>query len=191
MRPIPFMTTRPIAHRGYYDNVTIPENSLLAFKRAVEHDYMIELDIQLTKDNQVVVFHDNTLKRMYNQPNNIKDYTYAELCKFKLGETDYQIPLFSEVLKVIGAKVPVIIEMKHEKEKDPDLPRISYELLKDYHGEFVVQSFDPFLVKAYKKLNPAILRGILVYDYADNPMPKPVSRLLAGDRKSTRLNSSH
>ena len=89
-----------IAHRGLHDE-KIPENSMKAFSKAIKNNYVIELDIHLLKDNNVVVFHDDNLKRMTNKNINIKDMTYEEIKKINLKQTDEKIPLLKDVLKLV------------------------------------------------------------------------------------------
>ena len=76
------------AHRGLWNAAEgVPENSLPAFARAAEQGYAIELDIQITKDGRIVVFHDDTMKRMCGNEGKISDYTYEELQQFHLGDS--------------------------------------------------------------------------------------------------------
>ena len=179
-RNVDFLKELPIAHRGYFDAAN-PENSMAAFNRAIERHYGIEMDLQLTKDNQVVVFHDNSVARMCGKPLNIKDYTYAELLTFKLGKTDHQIPLFKDFLALVHGQVPLVIELKSEPAKNKLLPQYTYELLKDYQGQYVVQSFNPLLVRYFKKHHPEILRGQLVGDFTKDPkMNKLEARIISG-----------
>ena len=103
------------AHRGLHDNETqAPENSLAAFQKAVDAGYGIELDVQLSKDKIPVVFHDFTLKRICGVEGKVTDYTYEELQKFRLAQSNQTIPEFSEVLRLVDGKVPLIVELKIE-----------------------------------------------------------------------------
>ena len=104
-----------IAHRGLFDNESeAPENSIPAFQRAVQQGYGIELDVQLTTDNRLVVFHDETLQRMCGFDKKLTECSYDELKHYRLAKSDEKIPLFDEVLKVIDGKVPLIVEVKSE-----------------------------------------------------------------------------
>ena len=104
-----------IAHRGLFDNENgIPENSIPAFKRAVDQGYGIELDVQLTMDHKLVVFHDESLRRLCRADRLLRDCTYAELQEYSLGISRERIPLFEDVLKVVDGKVPLIVEVKQE-----------------------------------------------------------------------------
>lgn len=149
------------AHRGLHDNAgDAPENSLLAFRKAVDAGYGIELDIQLSKDCVPVVFHDYTLKRICGKEGKVCDYTYAELREFRLCDSEQYIPTFAEVLQLVDGKVPLIVEFKIEK-TDLSLCPIADRMLRDYHGPYVMESFNPLGVRWYRKHHPEIIRGQL------------------------------
>ena len=96
---------RAFAHRGLYKlDQSIPENSLPAFQRAVENGYGAELDVQRTKDGQIVVFHDDSMRRACGVDRPIRDFTYEELQQFPLFGTQERIPLFSDVLRIFNGK---------------------------------------------------------------------------------------
>lgn len=159
MRNIDFLK-RKIAHRGIYDNKLVPENSILAFEKAINKKEMIELDVHLTKDNYVVVFHDDTLDRMTNKKGNIKDYTLEELNSIKLvgGST---IPTLSEVLKLTQGKVPLLIELKIDQ-KNYKLEKEVIKLLDNYKGEFAIQSFRPSTIIYFRIFRNNYIRGLLI-----------------------------
>lgn len=100
------------AHRGYHDKPQIPENSLPAFRRAIEHSWGAELDVHLLKDGTLAVFHDSSLSRCTGAQGMIEDLTFEELRALRLEGTDEQIPLFDEVLALFEAATPLIIELK-------------------------------------------------------------------------------
>ncbi len=149
------------AHRGLFDNESeAPENSLKAFKLAVENGYGIELDVQLSKDNVPVVFHDATLKRMCGVDGNVWDYTLDELKSFKLANSNETIPTFAEALNVIGGKCPIIVEYKLDV-VSTKVCILGNELLNDYKGPYCIESFHPQALMWYKKNRPDIVRGQL------------------------------
>ena len=156
-----FLINKLIAHRGIFDNKIVPENSIEAFKKAIRKDYIIELDVNLTKDKKIVVFHDDLLDRMTNKKGKIKDYKLDELKDIKLLNTNYSIPTLSEVLKLVKGKVPLLIEMKYDN-KSFELPRLLLKELSDYNGEVAIQSFDPFLVSYFRFHKNNYLRGLLI-----------------------------
>lgn len=152
---------RLYAHRGLHDNTSdAPENSLAAFGKAVEDGYGIELDIQLTKDGQVVVFHDDTLKRVCGIEGKVCDYTYEQLQEFRLCDSDERIPLFTDVLSLVNGKVPLIVEFKGNS-TDMSLCPVADAILQDYKGVYCMESFNPLIVAWYRKNRPAVVRGQL------------------------------
>lgn len=158
---------RNIAHRGLHTkDRSIPENSMAAFVNAVDHNYGIELDVQFSKDFQVVVFHDATLNRVCGVDGKVIDYTYDELKNMSLCESKEHIPLFSEVLKTVNGKVPLIVELKTGS-YNARLCQIVYQMLKSYRGDYCIESFDPFIVKWFKLHAPRILRGQLSAPYSE------------------------
>ena len=104
------------AHRGLHDNAEkVPENSLIAFRKAVEGGFGIELDVQMSRDGVPVVFHDFTLKRMCGVEGRVCDYSYDELRRFSLIGSGERIPKFAEVLKLVNGRAPLIVELKTER----------------------------------------------------------------------------
>ena len=161
MKDLTFLKNNLIAHRGIHNNIDVPENSIKAFKLAIKKKYIIELDIHLLKDNTIVVFHDDNLKRMTGINKPIKDYTYEELRKISLLNTKYIIPTFKEVLDLIDGQVPVIVEYKYDR-KAGILESESVKLLDNYKGLFCVKSFNPLSVRWFKKNRKNYIRGLLV-----------------------------
>ena len=111
MKNIVFLKDKIIAHRGYHDlKEGIPENSILAFKKAIRYKYVIELDVHILKDNTLVVFHDDNLKRVCGVDKNIDECTFDEIKDLKLFNTTCKIPLFKDVLKgtyLLSTKSPL------------------------------------------------------------------------------------
>ena len=156
-----------LTHRGFYDNITLPENSLPAFKKTVRNHMGTELDVQLTADHKLVVFHDDDLKRVCGVDKKLIDCSYEELMGYRLLDTEETIPLFTEVLDVLTKDTPLIVEIKPN--------RTAYEaceeairILKDYNIRFTMESFDPRVVKYLKDHHPEIIRGQLAYDMLKN-----------------------
>jgi len=162
------------AHRGLHTkDKSVPENSILAFQLAAEKGYGAELDVQLSKDGQVVVFHDDTLDRVCGVEGRVDSYTLEELQKMSLCGTKETIPLFTKVLEVFGkGKGPLIVELKSGSHND-ELCQKTYDILKNYPGVYCIESFNPFMVKWFKDHAPEVVRGQLASnkeDYRDqNP----------------------
>lgn len=152
---------RYYAHRGLHQSKKkSPENSIAAFKLAVENNYGIELDVQLTKDNVPVVFHDYDLKRICGVDKKVRNITYKELQEYTLYNSTEKIPTLKSVLELVDGKVPLIIEYKVEF-KDTSVCPLSNDLLKNYNGTYCIESFNPFVLLWYKKYKPNIMRGQL------------------------------
>lgn len=149
------------AHRGLHNLISdVPENSMAAFKAAVEHGFGIELDVHLTKDEIPVVFHDDTLLRICGIDQYLKNYSYQELLEFNLCNTKEKIPKLEDVLSMVNGKVPLLIEYKVEKNAKLLCSTVN-ELLKNYKGLYCIESFHPFALHWYKKNRPDIIRGQL------------------------------
>lgn len=149
------------AHRGLHSkDKSVPENSLTAFRLAVENGYGIELDIRFTKDKQLVVFHDDTLLRMCGTNRRVDEFTYEELQEFHLLDSTEHIPLFSEVLSLVDGQIPLLVELKTGPENTM-LCSHAYDMLRHYHGPYCIESFHPMIVRWFKKNAPQILRGQL------------------------------
>lgn len=153
------------AHRGLFDNHSdAPENSLLAFQKAVAAGYGMELDVQLSKDNQLVIFHDASLKRMCGVEGKVWEYTLEELQQMKLADSEETIPTFQDFLKIVDGKVPFILEYKLDRPQT-QVCRLANEVLKEYQGPYCVESFHPLAVLWYRKNRPDILRGQLSEEF--------------------------
>ena len=164
------------AHRGLH-NSERAENSMSAFRAAVEAGYGIELDVRLSKDGQLVVFHDDNLWRMCSVQKKVIDCTYEELCAYPLLNTDQYIPLFLEVLDYVNESVPLLIEVKAYK-NHIDVVKSLKKHMKDYTGSYAVQSFHPEVVKWYAKNDPAIARGLLATVHNSKKGALPLHRKL-------------
>ncbi|MGL6104996.1 glycerophosphodiester phosphodiesterase [Romboutsia sp.] len=160
-----WLTDRPIAHRGLF-NETNPENSIAAFKNSIENNYAIELDAQFTKDKEVVVFHDDNLERMTGNTKDVSELEYMELKELKLNNSNESIPLLKDVLKVVGGKVPILIEIKDCK-NIKELGEATYKITQNYKGKYAVQSFNPFVLEWYKKNASEVARGQLSGTFSD------------------------
>ena len=159
------------AHRGLHSrDRSIPENSLAAFRRAAEKGYGIELDVQVSRDGKVVVFHDNTLDRVCRVHAHVGDLTWAELSNLRLCGTEEHIPLFSEVLTQIQGCAALIVELKNGP-RNRELCEKTYALLKGYPGNVCIESFNPLIVMWFRFHAPELVRGQLATtrkNYADD-----------------------
>ncbi len=152
---------RNFAHRGLYKpDKTVAENSLTAFKAAADNGYGMELDVQLSSDEQVVVFHDDSLKRICGVDADVDDRTWAELQELGLSGTDEHMPLLSDVFAAVDGRTPIIIELKGGRRNEL-LCQKTLDLIDRYSGPICVESFEPMIVRWFRLHAPDILRGQL------------------------------
>ena len=152
------------AHRGLHGN-GVPENSMLAFKKAKDAGYGIELDIHLLKDGQLAVIHDAALKRTTGKDGYIEDLDGADLQSYFLEGTNETIPLFSQVLALYDGAAPLIVELKCERNNYAELCQKACEMLDEYNGAYCLESFDPRCVRWLRKNRPELIRGQLTENY--------------------------
>ena len=151
------------AHRGLHDE-TKAENSMSAFAAAKEMGFGIELDVRLSKDGELVVFHDATLDRVVGREGRVIDFTREELAAMSLSGTADGIPTLRQVLDLIDGAVPMLIEIK-QGSGESGIAEKFIEVIEGYKGEYIVESFHPIALRIVKKARPDILRGILSYEY--------------------------
>ena len=154
-----FLVNRFFAHRGIVEPNAI-ENSISAFKTAIEKNYAIELDIQPIADGTPVVFHDSKMSRMTGKDKYINNLTAQDLEETTLLDSTEKIPTLEQVLNLVDGKVPLLIEIKSQ-DKIGDLEQKVFDLLKNYKGEFAIQSFNPYQLEWFYKNAPEIWRGQL------------------------------
>lgn len=156
------------AHRGLYEkDQSVPENTLRAFERAVEHGYGVELDVQLSKDGAVVVFHDDFVDRETTYSGRVDSFTLEELQAMSLFGTHgdkLNIPLFTDVMQVLDGKSPTIVELK-STDQYVELCEKTLAILRTCTGPYCVESFDPRIVYWFRKNAPDLMRGQLSESY--------------------------
>ena len=155
------------AHRGYHNKPAVPENSMAAFRAAVEHGWGAELDVHLMKDGNLAVIHDASLRRTANADVRIEDLTKADLANYYLEESYEHIPLLEHVLAVFEGKAPLIIELKPENGNHAALSEAVAKLLDKYPGDYCIESFDPRVVAWFRKHRPHVCRGQLAENFLD------------------------
>ena len=152
------------AHRGLHGN-GIPENSMAAFRAALEGGYGIELDVHLLKDGNLAVMHDSLLNRTTGEAGRIEDLSTEDLKTYHLEGTEETIPEFMDVLTLFNGKAPLIIELKPENGNHAALAEAACKMLETYSGVYCIESFDPRCVAWLKKNRPDIIRGQLTENF--------------------------
>lgn len=149
------------AHRGLHDNASdAPENSMAAFRKAVEAGLGMELDVQVTKDGVPVIFHDFKLDRICKAEGRITNCTYDELLKYRLCDSDERIPKLSELLDMVNGQVPLIVEIKAET-ADVSCCKVIDKMLRPYKGAYCIESFNPMVLWWFRRNHRDVVRGQL------------------------------
>lgn len=167
------------AHRGLHGK-GIPENSMAAFRAALDNGFGIELDVHMLKDGTLAVMHDHDLLRTTGLAGKIEDLTAEDLSHCFLEGTQETIPTFSQVLELFAGKAPLIVELKATNENYGSLTDAACEMLSGYGGAYCVESFDPRCIHWLKKYHPQVIRGQLVENYVagKGKLPLPLKAAL-------------
>lgn len=156
------------AHRGLHNKPQVPENSMAAFKSALDHGYGIEFDLHLLKDGGLAVIHDSLLKRTTGAEGHVEDLSTEELTNYHLEGTEQTIPTFRELLELYAGKAPLIIELKPLRGNHEALVDAAVAAMDGYEGAWCMESFDPRCVYFLKKKYPHIIRGQLSENFLKN-----------------------
>lgn len=148
------------AHRGLHSD-NVPENSMAAFRAAMDGGYGIEFDLHLLADGNLGVMHDSSLKRTVGADITMEELKTEDLQKYHLGGTDQTIPEFRQILELFDGKAPLIVELKSAGDNYAALTETACKMLDGYKGLFCIESFDPRCVKWLKDHRPDIIRGQL------------------------------
>ena len=160
------------AHRGLHGE-GIPENSMAAFRAALDAGYGIELDIHLLKDGSLAVIHDYDLARTTGSTGKIEDLTEDQLANYRLEGTEETIPTFREVLDLYAGKAPLIIELKAVNGNHAALCEAACKAMEGYEGPWCMESFDPRCIRWLRLHRPEIIRGQLTENFMaakENPL---------------------
>ena len=180
MRAPGWLTARPVAHRGLHDRARgIIENMPSAAQAAIDANFGIECDIQLTADGEAMVHHDDALGRLTEGSGALLGMTAAELKAVRFNDTSERMMSLGDLCALVAGRVPLVIELKSHFDGDRRLVARMAEVLASYRGPVAGMSFDPDQVLALRALMPELLRGIVAersYDEADWPDATPAQR---------------
>jgi glycerophosphoryl diester phosphodiesterase len=173
LRDLNWLVARPIAHRGLHAGAAV-ENCESAFAAAIKHNYAIECDLQISKDGEAVVFHDDATDRLMEARGPVKDYSFKELQSKKFNGGKDRVQSLNELLEQVGSKVTLVIELKTHWDGDQALTHRAIEVLQNYDGPVALMSFDPEMIACIAERAPNMVRGItadrVVHSYY-NPLP--------------------
>jgi glycerophosphoryl diester phosphodiesterase len=157
-----WLTARPIAHRGLHDRSRgIIENMPSAIVAAVEKNFAVEVDIQLTADGEAMVHHDDALGRLNEGAGALSSMTAADLRQVVFKDTSDRMMSLGELCDLVDARVSLIVELKSHFDGDRKLLRRAAQVLSGYRGPACLMSFDPDMIEALREDAPHIVRGIV------------------------------
>jgi glycerophosphoryl diester phosphodiesterase len=157
-----WLTARPIAHRGLHDRARgIVENMPGAMQAAIAENFAIECDVQLSRDGEAMVHHDDGLGRLTEGTGSLRDHTAAELKQVAFKDTGERMLSLGELCDLVGGRVPLVIEAKSQFDGDSAIVTRMAQVLAPYRGPAAVMSFDPDKVIAMRHLMPDQPRGIV------------------------------
>ncbi len=166
-----------VGHRGAMD--VAPENTMPAFEAGLLGGAdILEMDVQLTADKRVILFHDTDLFVKTGVHGKICDYTAGFLRTLDVGayfDPKYagtRMPLLDEILRWAKGNIPLMIELKHGPVFDPELDERTVRLIEahDMVEEVVLTSFDQFALQRVKGLNPNIATSFIYVGRFFNPV---------------------
>jgi len=159
---LPWLTARPIAHRGLHDAAQgIIENTGSAAAAAIAGGYGIETDLQISSDGEAMVHHDDALGRLTDGDGALRDMPAAGLKRVPFRATADRMMTLGDLLDAVAGRVPLVIELKSRFDGDLRLAARAAALLEGYRGPAAVMSFDPAPIIALRSLAPRLVRGIV------------------------------
>ncbi|WP_181705422.1 glycerophosphodiester phosphodiesterase family protein [Chthonobacter rhizosphaerae] len=169
MPTLDWLTARPVAHRGFHDaSAGRLENTLSAIGAAVDAGFAIEIDVHLSADGRVFVFHDDTLDRLTTGTGPVGGMTLDALQAVPFRATPDRIPSLEDVLDRVAGRVPLIVEVKsHFDGRHGPLTDAVARALSAHEGPVAAMSFDPRIVAGLRATAPDLPRGIVADDAED------------------------
>lgn len=152
------------AHRGLHDGGRA-ENSLSAFAAAKARGYGIEFDLRLSSDGVLVVHHDASLARTCGIDARVIDKTAEELAALSLSGTPDGVPTFKQLLELVDGSIPMLVELK-QAVGESGVAEAFLKEIEGYKGDFIVESFNPNVLRTIRRNRPEILLGQLSYNYS-------------------------
>ncbi|MBI3700315.1 MAG: glycerophosphodiester phosphodiesterase [Afipia sp.] len=161
-----WLTARPIAHRGLHDRSRgLVENMPSSIDAAVARNFGIEVDLQLSGDDEAMVHHDHQLGRLTEGSGDLLTKTAAELKSVPFKDTTDRMMTLGDLCDRVAGRVPLVLEVKSRFNRDRKLVTRMAEILGGYAGPAVAMSFDPDQVLAIRDLMPRIPRGVVAERY--------------------------
>lgn len=160
--PLDWLTARPIAHRGLHDAAHgVIENTASAFRAAIEGQYAIETDLQISADGEAMVYHDDALGRLTQGSARLADLSATAIKAAPFKATADRVMTLGEMCDLVAGRVTLVIELKSRFDGDRRLAERAAAVLAGYRGPVAVMSFDPVPVETIRAIAPRLPRGMV------------------------------
>jgi glycerophosphoryl diester phosphodiesterase len=194
MPGLDWLTARPVAHRGLHNAITVIENTASAVRAAMEANYAIEVDLQVSADGEAMVYHDDCLGRLTHGTAQLDKMTAQALRQATFKLTPDRMLTLGELLDLVGGQVTLLLEMKSRFDNDERLARRLSEVLAGYAGPVAAMSFDPQQVLMLARMAPGLPRGVVAqrrYSPDEWPRLMPAQRRNMGGLRHTFRTKPH
>jgi glycerophosphoryl diester phosphodiesterase len=169
-KSLDWLTARPIAHRGLHDAVHgVIENTAAAVRAAIDGHYGLEVDVQVSRDGEAMVHHDDMLGRLTDGVGRLDALTAAELKRVAFRGSDEPMMTLGELCDLIGGRATLLIEMKSRFDGDPRLPLRVATVLGSYRGPAAPMSFDPRQLSLLRQKSRDLVLGVIAAKYRPHP----------------------
>lgn len=163
-RDFPWLKQFDVAHRGLFRPGTLAEeNTVASAKAAVDSGFALEIDVRMTADDIIVVFHDDSLERMTDGTGSVGMIGYERLTQYMVGNSGRPVPTLHDVLDAVDSEKPIYVEIKSSHTVDVQKlcagVRRSFE---GYPGPVAIMSFDPRVVHWFSNYMPHYARGLII-----------------------------
>jgi glycerophosphoryl diester phosphodiesterase len=165
-----WLTARPIAHRGLHDAANgIIENTAGAIRAAIDANYGIEVDVQVSADGEAMVHHDDVLGRLTDGEGRLDSFTAAALKRIPFRGSDEHMMTLGELCDLVGGRITMLVELKSRFDGDKRLPLRVADVLASYRGPVAPMSFDPRQLAVLRQKPPDLVCGIVAAKYRPHP----------------------
>jgi glycerophosphoryl diester phosphodiesterase len=169
MPRLDWLTARPIAHRGLHDAARgVIENTASAFRAAIEGNYAIETDLQISADGEAMVHHDDALGRLTQGSGRLADLTAAQIKAAPFKATADRVMTLGELCDLVAGRATLVIELKSRFDGDRRVAERAAAVLAGYRGPAALMSFDPLLVETVRAVAPGLPRGMVAEAHYDH-----------------------
>jgi glycerophosphoryl diester phosphodiesterase len=165
-----WLTVRPVAHRGLHDAARgLIENTAGAIRAAIAGNFGVEVDVQISRDGEAMVHHDDVLGRLTEGEGRLDQFSAAELKRVAFRGSDEHMMTLGELCDLVSGHATMLVELKSRFDGDGRLPHRVATVLNGYSGPVAPMSFDPRQLTWLRQKSPRLPRGIVAAKYRPHP----------------------